>query len=583
MLGEGTTQLRRLALLAPALVLVMGFVVGHRLALLEHRQALDVERERTRAELAPVRSALGRELFAAVHLTEGLAAHVAVEGALDEPKLTALSAELMRRSGGLLRNVAIAPGDVVRFVYPLAGNERALGLDYARHPEQGPSVARMRAEQRLVVAGPVELVQGGVGVIGRTSIYVSRPGGERAYWGLVSTVIALEALLARAPLDEARARYDVALRGVDGRGAEGAPFWGEPRVLEAEHVALDVPVPGGSWQLVAAPRGGFRAFRPQGSLELWGGGGLGALVAALLLGVLREAEAKAREARARQLGEVALRDALRELGDARDDLERRVRERTAELELAKIAAESADRLKSVFLATMSHELRTPLNSIIGFSGILHQGLAGPLNDEQKRQLSMVCASAEHLLALITDVLDLSKIEAGQLQVEREPYEPRRELELAVDAVRPLAQKKGLTLELRLDPSLDQALEAAGAAQGDARRLRQILLNLLSNAIKFTERGGVRVDARATTGALVVTVADTGKGVRPDDLERLFKPFSQLDDGTTKRHEGTGLGLSISKRLAELLGGSIEAESEWGVGSTFRVELPLGAPERGDGR
>ena len=261
-----------------------------------------------------------------------------------------------------------------------------------------------------------------------------------------------------------------------------------------------------------------------------------------------------------------------------DELEKRVAERTEELILAngalleaKEAAESADRIKSAFLATMSHELRTPLNSIIGFTGILQQELAGPLNAEQRKQLGIVRDSARHLLALINDVLDLSKIEAGQLEVNRAPFDLRASIEKVAGIVKPLAEKKGLALRVRLAPEI-------GAGATDSRRVEQILLNLLQNAIKFTERGEVVLAAESAGGAIRLSVADTGIGIRPEDMDQLFLPFRQIDSGLARQHEGTGLGLAICRRLAELLGGAIRAESTWGQGSVFTLTLPAKGPD-----
>ena len=243
------------------------------------------------------------------------------------------------------------------------------------------------------------------------------------------------------------------------------------------------------------------------------------------------------------------------------------RERAEALRQALEAAEAADRIKSAFLATMSHELRTPLNSIIGFTGILLQGLVGPLNDEQKKQLGMVRDSSTHLLDLINDVLDISKIEAGQLEVVAEPFDLRASLEKIVRSLRPLADRRSLALELDIAPSV-------GVIAGDRRRVEQILLNLGSNALKFTDHGGVRIVCAEQGADLEIQVKDTGIGISAEDLATLFKPFRQVDAGTTRKYEGTGLGLSICKRLVELMGGSIRVESSPGQGSTFAFILPL---------
>ncbi len=244
-------------------------------------------------------------------------------------------------------------------------------------------------------------------------------------------------------------------------------------------------------------------------------------------------------------------------------------------------AEAADRIKSAFLATMSHELRTPLNSIIGFTGIILQGLAGPLNAEQSKQLDMVRSSARHLLALVNDVLDISKIEAGQLMVARAPFDLRRSISKVLALIKPQAEAKRLELRVAIAPDLGEAIS-------DERRLEQILLNLLSNAIKFTEQGTVTLQADLRTDfqpagaeapqrAICLQVSDTGMGIKPEDVVNLFQPFRQIDSGLSRKHEGTGLGLAICQRLAKLMGGEIRVESAWGQGSTFRVVLPLQPP------
>ena len=258
-------------------------------------------------------------------------------------------------------------------------------------------------------------------------------------------------------------------------------------------------------------------------------------------------------------------------------LEKRVIERTEELNAALYRAELADKTKSAFLATMSHELRTPLNSIIGFTGIILQGLAGPLNDEQTKQLVMVKGSARHLLELINDVLDISKIEAGELNVHPKSFDLRESIEHVVGTVRPLAEKKKLMLCVRVADEVREML-------CDQRRLEQILINLLNNAIKFTEHGGIILTVELTNDysldnmpsqpSLIFSVKDTGIGIKAEELETIFKEFHQLDSGLTRQYEGTGLGLAICRRLATLMGGQVSVISEWSKGSEFKVVIPL---------
>ncbi|HLV21363.1 MAG TPA: ATP-binding protein [Polyangiaceae bacterium] len=786
----------------PLLVLGCGLAISYAMAVVDHRDQVQRARDDASVTLGTVRDALSRETFGAIYLTEGIAATVAIEGGISQEKFEALSAELLERND-IVRNVALAPDNVVLRVFPRDGNEKAIGLDYAKNPTQWPSVASMMEQRGHVVAGPLTLVQGGVGLIGRSPIYVrddARPGSHR-YWGLISTVLDFERLLGRTPIEAASDDLRIALRGIDGTGVRGGPIWGDRVVFDSSPVVMEVPLPSGSWSLAAVPRRGWPLFRPFSSIYAVTSASLSVVLSLFSFQVLRlaskhrraraavvereqqlsmiydtvadaifhvaiepgdryrivsvnraftrltglEPEAvidediavfvppeslpqvklryraarereevvrweaieeypagriagelsvapgldaegrctylvgtihdvterkRAAEALARSeeryrttlesimegcqildfewrytyLNDVAARHnrrpnaellgrrmqaawpgiedtpvfamlkrsleervalheevefrfpdgssgwfdvrsqpvpegifvlsidigkrkraetALRELNES---LERKVRERTLDLETAKKRAEAADHLKSAFLATMSHELRTPLNSIIGFTGIISQGLAGPLTDEQAKQLGMVMNSARHLLDLINDVLDISKIEAGQLEVRPAAFDLRASIDRVTTMVAPLAAQKGLRLKVLVPDTL-------GSMHSDRRRVEQILLNLLNNAVKFTDSGEVSLSVELENGDARIRVADTGIGMQREHLSELFQPFRQLDTGLQRQHEGTGLGLAICQRLTALLGGAIAVESEWGRGSVFSVTLP----------
>jgi len=251
----------------------------------------------------------------------------------------------------------------------------------------------------------------------------------------------------------------------------------------------------------------------------------------------------------------------------REELERTVQQRTAELSLARDAAETANKAKSVFLTNMSHELRTPLNAILGFSSLMRR--EPDITAGQREKLDIINRSGEHLLTLINDVLEMAKIEAGRVQLENAPFDPGQVARDVADMMRIRAQEKGLLLLVDQSPSFPRYIE------GDEARLRQILVNLISNAVKFTAEGGVaiRLGTRPDDRRhLVMEVEDSGPGIKPEDRKRLFQPFVQL--AKSGMEKGTGLGLAITRQLAGLMGGSIGLESTPGKGSIFRVELPV---------
>jgi signal transduction histidine kinase len=230
--------------------------------------------------------------------------------------------------------------------------------------------------------------------------------------------------------------------------------------------------------------------------------------------------------------------------------------------------EVANRHKSEFLANMSHELRTPLNAIIGFSEVLLERLFGDLNEKQADYLNDIHSSGKHLLSLINDILDLSKIEAGRMELEVSTFEVAPALSNAITLVRERAQRHAILLGHQVDAKLVEIV-------ADERKFKQILVNLLSNAVKFTPDGGrVDVIARRENGSAVIEVRDTGIGIAPVDQATVFEEFRQVGGDYTRKHEGTGLGLTLTRKFVELHGGRIWLESEPGKGSTFTFTIPL---------
>lgn len=245
-----------------------------------------------------------------------------------------------------------------------------------------------------------------------------------------------------------------------------------------------------------------------------------------------------------------------------------LQERNEALEKAKAAAEASDRCKSVFLAAMSHELHTPLNAIIGYSEMLEEELRDLERPEVTRDLFRIRTAGSHLLALITDILDLSKIDAGRLALHIEPVPVRQALAEAAGLVLPLIERQNNTLTTDCPDAL--------CVYADPMRLRQCLYNLLDNAAKFTSAGRLRLHARSQGPAVVIDVSDTGIGIAPEMLPRLFEPFVQAESSEVRTQSGTGLGLAICRRLARLMGGDVTVESCLGAGSTFSLRLPSNA-------
>ncbi|MDC0739264.1 ATP-binding protein [Cognatishimia sp. SS12] len=567
--------------------------------------------------------------------------------------------------------VAIAPDLVVRHVFPLKGNEAVVGLNYRDLPAQYEAARRAAEAEDVIVAGPVNLIQGGRGLIARKSVHIEDPvTGAEDVWGIVSLVINLDFLLEHAGVYDAN--FQIAIRGKDSLGAVGDVVIGEPRIFAGDPITSQVKLPYGSWWAAAVPNGGWQTtpgFLLKLRLTFFG---VAIALSLLVAGAIRLIQQRARaiailENAINSIDDgfalydaddrlITCNDKYKELytlsadlmvpgarfadiirvgiergqyaeaiGREQEFLSQRLQDhqranrsieqqlddgrwlkiseaRTpdggivgfrvdiTELKNAREEAERANQAKSDFLDVMSHELRTPLTVVLGGTPFLckpellpaSKKLFGTLEarGEEVEDIKVevdalllslktlagkVERSAKHLLTLINDVLDFSKIDAGRMDMDFSAIDAA---DLIEDLVEDFAQKaEGKSLELTFDAAPD-------LIRADTVRLRQVLINIVGNAIKFTDEGGIHIYTEEEGAFLRINVKDTGCGIPQHLLASVFDKFTQADSSSARRAGGTGLGMAISKKIVELHGGEISVSSVEGEGSVFSFTIPM---------
>ncbi len=622
--------------------------------------------------LSNLRGRLETELNARLHLTRGLSGFVRADQDNVDPYRFQAFADDLGHEMTAVRSLQLAPGGVVEYVWPLTGNQKAIGHDLLADPNRRVAAESAIASRRMWLSGPINLIQGGTALIAREPIFVPVEGqSEERFWGFATILVDMPELLAAVELDNEEARSRFAIRSV--HDSSDQVFYGNPEIFDIADNIASVPLPGGQWEIALTHDPDERALPVIliTGLILLAASGAAAFVYVLLRLPNQYQRAVATTRTALEKTNSLFREAIESLPDGfavfdredkllnsnqrfrdffetpelltlsgikfetllritvnqgivelEDDSEEGqaqfIRERLEqhrnsdqgssevklssgrwirtverqipsggcvvsytditelkakeqEIQLAREKAEAANTTKSAFLATVSHELRTPMNAILGVMNLVQS--SGDLTRENSHLMETAHNSAERLLQLLNELLDISKMEAGKLELEMSRFSLDTVIHRVVTLARAHAEEKHLHLEYQI------AKEANLFVEGDPGRIQQILLNLLGNAIKFTEAGQVSLDValesrKGADANIKFTVTDTGEGFNEDQADRLFKPFSQLDSSASRKHEGTGLGLAICHRLVTLMGGTIHATSEPGKGATFEFVLPM---------
>jgi signal transduction histidine kinase/ActR/RegA family two-component response regulator len=444
-------------------------------------------------------------------------------------------ARVIKQFSPAIRNIAAAPGLVIKYIYPLEGNEKALGLDYRKAPpEQRAAVFRSAREGRLVIAGPVTLVQGGVAVILRLPVYVPNYLGKKELWGVLAAPVDLSVILKDSGLAKLQEQYHIAIRGKDGKGSEGDVFFGDGKLFvdSADSVIRPVQLLNGSWVIALKPKAGWPTTTEN---VIWVRAAfILAFAVSVILGWFIAAY-------------------TREKLMARDRRSMILREKTE------------------FLEILSHEIRSPLQGVLAAQKyLLDNGLQG----QMREVVTTAHQTGNYIVGLINDYLDLQRAETDNLTVIRDATDVRGLINDVLDITSGSNQDQMTAVNYNVADNVPFYLSL------DERKVRQILVNIVGNSVKYTDQGFIRISAKfeeiSGSPHIIFVIEDTGIGIEPEELATLFDRFTRSEGGESKA--GSGLGLAIASKLVAVMDGDISVDSKFGEGTTFRVSIPTSRVE-----
>ncbi|MEJ2214250.1 MAG: ATP-binding protein [Gammaproteobacteria bacterium] len=519
------TIFKRYELFRTALFVIFAVLIGiifERLQVSHHIQDQQITATN---QLAKIKSELENAVNLNLNLIEGLTAYISANPDLTQNEFGKVAAVIIKKNPAL-RNIAAAPDLVIRYMFPVKGNEAAIGLDYTRSEQQRAAVFMAVEKRSTIIAGPLQLLQGGIAFVSRTPVFTKAdaPESEEKLWGLISSVLDTEKFYAIAGLNNPELDLKIAIRGKDALGQSGDIFYGDASLFDDETVETVINLPYGSWYMVGKPKTGWS--------ENYEGKLISRIVFVIALALLTYLLI---------LNKVNAVERL--------NAERIAQQANSQKEMAQEASE----IKSRFLANMSHELRTPMHAILSFSNL---GLKRVEDRKIKEYLEKINTSGIRLTKLIDDLLDLSKLESGKLTPLLEQNNLTETVLEAIDEIGSLANEKNLSIDVNTDKPL--------VGFFDKSLILRVIINTLSNAIKFSDDGaGIQIilDEQSTESGKVLcySIIDEGVGIPENELTDIFDSFIQ--SSKTKYHsQGTGLGLAISQEIIHLHQGEIWAES-----------------------